>query len=605
MNLKRVLLGEPLSTYEAKPERIGPWKALSTLSADALSSVAYATDAMLFALLAFSSAAVVWSIPIALAIIVLLIILTASYRQTVEAYPLSAGAYSVAKANLGPSAALLAGSALLIDYILTVSVSVAAGVHNLVSAFPVLTQHQVLIGVVVIFVLMLLNLRGVRESAALFVFPTYFFIISILILIGVGFWRYFMGEAPPTPVINEIYPEVPLVLVLRAFASGCAALTGVETISNNVGIFEAPAQKKAKTTLFWMALFLGIFFLGVTVLAHIYGLMPSSDQTLISLLGRALFNHTAFYYFVIISTALVLFRAANTSYMAFPRIASALARDRYLPRQMAGLGDRLVFSNGIIGLSLVSALLLVYFEGDTLSLIPLYALGVFLSFSLSQAGMVAHHLREKKPGWVRSLSLNGVGAFATIVVFGDLTLAKFFDGAWLVVLMIPVLVLIFSRIYRHYLSVGKELTIIDEVAPLVFKPVKHTVVIPISGIHRGVIEALRYALTISQDVRACYVEIDSETTERIKDQWNKWAPNVPFVVLKSPYRSVIQPLIKYIEDVESVSHDDLVTVVVPEFVTAKRWHRILHNQTALFIRAALGRKRGKIVTSVRYHLHNT
>ncbi len=603
-NVKRLLIGEPLASHEAAHERIPKWKALSTLSSDALSSVAYATDSILIALAAFSAAAVVWSIPIALGIVLLLVIITASYRQTIDAYPSGGGAYTVARENLGTIAGLVAGASLLIDYTLTVAVSVASGIENIASAFPWLVEHKVFAGAVVILIMMTMNLRGIRESATVFAFPTYFFILSMFVLIGSGFFRIAMGQAPvQNSVIHEAYPAVPMVLLLRAFASGCSALTGVEAISNGVPVFRHPTQQNAKTTMLWMSGLLGVLFIGITGVAHVYGLVPEENQTLISLLGRAVFGGDSIvYYGVQIATALILFIAANTSYADFPRLSSILARDRFLPRQLASLGDRLVFSNGITGLSVAAIVLLMLFKGETQHLIPLYAVGVFLSFTLSQAGMVVHHVRTKHPGWMRSLVLNGLGAFTTLVVLADIAYTKFVHGAWMVVLLIPVFVIVFSKIHKHYIEVGAELAQIDLTKPAKFGKVKHSVIIPVSGIHHGVYQALQYALSISDDVRACYVDIDPEATVRIKEKWEKWAPHVPFVVLKSPYRSVIRPLIQYVDDVEKIACDDVITVVVPEFVTTRWWHRILHNHTAIFIRTALAYRRGKIVTSVRYHL---
>jgi amino acid transporter len=607
------MLGEPLQTHLGHNERIPKWKALSTLSSDALSSVAYATDAILPVLAAFSAGAMIWSIPIALAITALLAILTLSYRQTIDAYPNGGGAYTVAKENLGTTAGLVAAAALSIDYILTVSVSIASGVENIGSAYPILMAHKVLIGIVVILIIMMMNLRGIRESSTVFAFPTYFFIFSIFLMVGVGLFKAVFGMAPiavpVTQLINpSVYPVVAPLLLMRAFAAGCSALTGVEAISNGVSVFTYPAQKNAKTTLVWMSLLLACLFLGITSLAHIYGAVPTDDQTLISILAKAVFGNSIFYYMTQIGTALILFLAANTSYADFPRLASLLAKDRYLPRQLASVGDRLVFSNGIMGLSLAAIMIIVVFEGASLSILPLYAIGVFISFTLSQSGMIIHHLRIREPRWVLSLIFNAIGAVATLLVLLDIGWTKFsfgwnfFKGAGVIPVVIVAMLFIFTRIHRHYLAVGRELSQMVDTAPIKFDRVKHTVIIPVSGVHRGITDAVRYALSISDDVRACYVDIEPETTDRVKLQWEKWYPRVPFVVLKSPFRSVIGPLLQYIEDVEKICHDDLITIVVPEFVTSRRWHQLLHNQTALFIRAALLFKRNKVVTSVRYHL---
>ncbi len=604
--IKRVLVGEPLSSHMADHETIPKWKALAVLSSDALSSVAYATEEILIPLAAFSTLAMSWSIPIASGIAALLMILTASYRQTIDAYPGGGGAYIVAKENLGTQAGLIAGASLLIDYVLTVSVSVAAGVENLGSAFPALVEHKVFVDALIVLLIALFNLRGIRESASIFAIPTYLFIVSFIILILSGTWQILTGTAVSLPVETTFaLPAVPVFLVLRAFSSGCSALTGIEAISNGIPVFRAPAPNNAKITMAWMSSILGVLFLGITFLAHFYGIRPVEGQTAVSLLARSVFGSGGFYYFVTASTAMILILAANTSYADFPRLSSLLAKDRFLPRQLASVGDRLVFSNGILGLSFAAIFLLVIFNGETHHLIPLYAVGVFLSFTLSQSGMVLHHLREREPGWQKSIVYNFLGAVTTLVVLAVIATTKFKSGAWMVILLIPSLVFVFNRIHRHYLAVGKELSLMDQVPGPQLEPLKHTVIVPISGIHRGVIEALRYALSISHDVRACYVEIDSATTERMQREWKKWAHEIPFVVLKSPYRSVISPLIQYIDDVEQTTHGDVITVIIPEFVTSKWWHQVLHNQTAFLIRAALLFKRGKVVTSVRYHLKDT
>lgn len=602
--LKRLLLGEPLTTQMMHEERIPKWKALAVLSSDALSSVAYATEEILIPLAAFMAAAVAWSMPIAFSIGVLLTILTISYRQTIDAYPNGGGAYIVAKENLGTYAGLTAGAALLIDYVLTVAVSVAAGVENIASAVPFLREHREAVGILVIFVIMILNLRGLRESASIFALPTYLFIASIFVMLLTGGFRILTGEhTQVAPVIHEIYPAIPLILALRAFSSGCSALTGVEAISNGIPIFRDPPQRNAKITMAWMSLILGGFFLGITLLAHVYGIVPHDAETAVSLLARSVFGGTAMYYVVIASTAMILFLAANTSYAGFPRLASLLAKDRYLPRQLTSLGDRLVFSNGIIGLSIAAMTLILLFGGDTHHLIPLYAVGVFLSFTLSQTGMVLHHLRERGNHWRKSLVISGLGAITTLVVLMVIASTKFLAGAWMVVLFIPLLVFMFTRIHRHYVSVGRQLTLsVKELQPRHFTPLKHTVIVPISGIHRGVIDALRYATSISGDVRACYVDLDPVSTERMQNEWRHWANEIPLVILKSPYRSVIDPLLKYIDDLGHSTSNEMVTIVIPEFVTAHWWHQFLHNQTALLIRTALLFRRGKVVTSVRYHL---
>lgn len=603
--IKRFFLGEPLSNQMAAHERIPKWKALAVMSSDALSSTAYATEEILLPLAAFATLAVSWSMPIALGISALLTIVALSYLQTIEAYPGGGGAYTVAKENIGTGAGLVAGAALLIDYVLTVSVSVAAGMANFDSAFPFLQSHRVAFSALVIGLIMVLNLRGVRESATIFAFPTYFFIISFFAMLATGCWNVATGQHPAAaPILHETYPELSLFLVLRAFSSGCAALSGIEAISNGVTAFREPAARNAKITLIWMAGLLTALFLGTTLLAHVYGVMPKESETVISQLARGVFGGSAMYFVIQVSTALILFLAANTAYTGFPSLASMLAKDRYLPRQLASLGDRLVFSNGILGLSFFAFFLIWIFDGDVHKLIPLYAIGVFLSFTLSQTGMVIHHLKVKHPGWISGIAINSIGAVTTFVVLCVIATTKFTHGAWMIILIMPFIVYFFTRIYAHYITVGKELSLIGVAPPGKLTRVKHTVIVPISGIHRGVIDALKYAISISDDVRACYVEIDPATTARVQEEWNKWAHEVPFVVLKSPYRSVIRPLLEYIDDVAQVTHDDMVTVIIPEFVTSKWRYNLLHNQTALLIRTALLFKRGKVVTSVRYHLQS-
>ena len=601
--LKLFLVGVPLSTEQLQHERIPKWKALAVLSSDALSSVAYATEEVLIPLSIFATAAVSWSLPIALAIAFLLTVVTISYRETIDAYPTGGGAYTVAKENLGANAGLVAGAALLIDYVLTVAVSTAAGVENIAAAFPMLLPHKEAIGILVIAIISVFNLRGVRESASVFALPTYIFVASFVILIVSGAYQFATGQAVAVaPIIHESYPSIPLFLLLRAFSSGCAALTGIEAISNGVPIFRKPAQRNAKTTMLWMSSILGVLFLSITILAHLYGIIPKEGETAVSLLSAAVFGKTFFYYVVQASTALILVLAANTSYADFPRLASLLAKDKFLPRQLGSLGDRLVFSNGIMGLSLAAIVLIVVFRGDTHHLIPLYAVGVFLSFTLSQTGMVVHHLRTKHPGWHKSILFNLLGALTTAVVLIVIASTKLLSGAWVVVLLIPALVLLFRNIKAHYVYAAKQLAseAKRDVRPV--GPVRHTAVVPVSAIHSGVLQAVRYAVSISNDARAVYVELNPETTARFREQWERTVPGVPLIVLQSPYRSVIGPILNYIDQVEAETDEDVVTVIIPEFVTRRWYHKFLHNQTAILLYAALRAKRGIVVTSIRHHL---
>lgn len=599
--IKRFLIGHPLSISDLEHQRIPKWKALAVLSSDALSSVAYATEEILIPLTAFSMAAVSWSLPIALIIAAVLIIVTLSYQQTISSYPNGGGAYIVAKENIGTNAGLIAGAALLIDYVLTVSVSVASGVSNIASTSTLLWEHREALGVVVILILTLMNLRGIRESSTFFAFPTYFFIGSFLILIGKGSFDLLMGNTPQVaPLLHETYPEISLFLVLKAFSSGCSALTGVEAISNGIPIFKEPSQKNAKITMIWMSVILGVFFLGITTLTHSMGILPAENETLISVLSKRIFGDNWFYYVVQISTALILVLAANTSYADFPRLASLLAKDRFLPRQLASLGDRLVFSNGIVGLGLAASALIIYFEGETHYLIPLYAVGVFLSFTLSQAGMVIHHLKLKEANWKKSLVINFIGAIATFVVLIVIGVTKFVHGAWVVIFFIPISVLIFRKINAHYLKVGIQLRI-----PQNFSfPEKITqiVVVPVSGIHRGTLQAISYARSLSKSAYGVYVEINPEDTERMLQDWKRVLPDFELKVLQSPTRSINEPLLKHVVELSQDQTYNWITVVIPEFVTAKWWENFLHNQSALFFKTYLMFKRRIVVTSIRYHL---
>jgi amino acid transporter len=602
--VKHFFIGDPLTMDKLEEEQIPKWKALAVLSSDALSSVAYATEEVLIALIALSVAAMAWSIPMAIGVAVLLLIITLSYQQTISAYPHGGGAYTVAKENLGETAGLVAGAALLIDYILTVSVSVSAGVENIGSAFPLVAQHKIIVGVFFILVIMALNLRGIRESSNIFAYPTYFFIFSIILLIGVGFYKIMTGEViQQAPLLHEIYPEVPLFLLLRAFASGCSALTGIEAISNGVPIFKKPSQKNAKITMIWMGAILGCFFLGITLLAHVYGIAPVHGETVMSQLSRSVFGTNFIYYGIQVAIALILLLAANTSYADFPRLSSLLSKDRFLPRQLASIGDRLVFSNGIMGLTISSAILIVMFKGSTHLLIPLYAVGVFLSFTLSQLGMIVHHYKYKDLHWKKGLTVNALGAITTFIVLVVITITKFTHGAWIIVVLIPSLVFFFKLIKRHYLAVGHQLARDTYHHDLnIPKEKKYTAIVPISGIHPGVVMAVQYALTISNDVRICYVDVDRDATEKMLKVWEKWSQGLPLHILKSPYRSVLGPLLDYIDQVHIDSGKEMISIVVPEFITRRWYHQFLHNQMTLVLRTALRLRAGKVVTSIRYHL---
>ena len=601
-SFKSLLVGKPLETVNLSHEKLPKWKALAVFSSDALSSVAYATQEILIPLSFFSLAAMNWSLPIGLGIFVLLITVATSYWQTIRAYPTGGSAYIVVSENLGVYPGLITGAALLIDYVLTVSVSVAAGVEAISSAFPFFYEHRVALGCAAIGVVSLINLRGVRESGTIFAIPTYLFIGSAAALILTGFFKISTGAlVAKAPIIHEVFPAIPVFLLLRAFASGCAALTGIEAITDGIPAFRKPEARNAQITLVWMAIILGTFFLGITAIAHILVIIPSEKETVMSILARQIFGLGPLYYFMQFSTAMILFLAANTSFADFPRVCSLLANDRFMPRQFGSLGDRLVFSNGILILGLVSALLLIIFQGTTHYLIPLYAVGVFLSFTLSQTGMVIHHWRKREAHWQLSILLNGFGAFATFIVLLVITVTKFIHGAWLVVLLIPTMAIWFRSTREHYRKVAAQLALSEDV--VLGKPIKHTVVLPISGIHSGTIDAIKYAQSISRDVRVVYVELDPAATERLRGAWRKLNTGIELIGLSSPYRSVVKPIIDYIQSVDRETEDDMLTVVIPEFVVARWWHNIYHNQTAWMIRSALLFEKGKVVTSVRYHLN--
>lgn len=659
--LKRIVVGRALRTDEAPHERLSKKVALAVFSSDALSSTAYATEEILLVLavaVAFGQAgAFDYVIPISVGIAVLLAIVTLSYRQTIHAYPTGGGAYIVAKENLGTLPGLIAGASLLIDYVLTVSVSIAAGVAAITSAaqgtsLDWISDYRVAICVVMIVMIGVANLRGVRESGTLFALPTYAFLVSFLFMIGYGLVYYLMYGGSAAPVGEDIklaegyIPQALTVfLILGAFSNGCSALTGVEAISNGVQAFKAPESKNAARTLVAMAALLGVMFLGTSTLAYLFGVHPHAHETVISQFARQIFTGGMgwFYFVVQAATAAILILAANTAFADFPRLSSLLARDRFLPRQFANRGDKLVFSNGIIILAVLASILVVAFAGDTSRLIPLYAVGVFLSFTLSQAGMVRHWLKVRnaeiaddsihdtgvesetavpdallaveqsrhsrfvtdevtgRTRWRRSLMINLLGAIATFMVLSVFIATKFTHGAWLVVVTIPLLVFAFVMIHRHYVSVARQLSIerfIDASAPL-----RNTVIVPVSGIHRGTLNALRYAKSISRDnVHAVYIDFDEEATGKLREAWNRLNIGVPLEIIPSPYRELTRPLLRYIDRVERRLENDIITIVVPEFVPARWWQHLLHNQSSLLLKGALLFREGVVVTNIPYHL---
>jgi amino acid transporter len=603
--LKRYVVGRPIPSHLAHHERLSKVTGLAVLSSDALSSVAYATEEIVRVLVIGGVAALWYATPISILIAALLATVAFSYRQTIYAYPSGGGAYIVARENIGPWAGLTAAAALLIDYTLTVAVSIAAGVAALTSAFPALHDHRVGTAIIFIALLMIGNLRGIRESGNIFSVPTYFFITMILSLVAVGLWRSMTGTIEPVAPTEPLYvPEAAgaftTFVLLRAFANGCTAMTGVEAVADGVPAFRKPEAKNAATTLIVMAVIAITMFVGITVLAHAYEILPSERETVVSQLTRGIFGGRGLpYYLVQAATMLILVLAANTAYADFPRLASIVARDRYLPRQFMNQGDRLAFSNGIVALSVFAALLIFVFAGDTHALIPLYMIGVFISFTLSQTGMVIRARRIGDRNWLPQAAISLVGALLTGTVLVIVAVTKAAEGAWIILLLIPCLVFLFRETKRHYDHVASQLSL----AGMSRQPRrKNTVLVPISGIQRAVVEALEYASSLSDDVRAIYVDVDTAGTEQIRRQWETWGRGVKLVILDSPYRSLMEPLLEYIEQVDAEAPDDYVTIVLPEFVPARWWHHLLHNQRALLIKAALLFKPNTVVTSVPFHL---
>jgi amino acid transporter len=647
--LKRCLVGAPLRTSEAQEERLSKPVALAVFASDALSSVAYASEEILLVLAvaaayAHDNGPLFYLLPISLVIAGLLWLVTASYRQTIHAYPSGGGAYIVAKKNLGTTAGLTAAAALLVDYVLTVSVSVAAGVEAVTSAaqgtnLAWLAGHRASICVGMITLVALANLRGIRQAGRIFAVPTYLFLFSFLGMIAWGL-AYFVLY-PETKAISAagdlrhaegyVLQPLSLFLLLGAFANGCTALTGVEAISNGVPAFRPPESRNAATTLLWMATLLTVMFLGTGGLAYLYGVQPRQDETVISQLARTVFSdpwmHWA-YYLVQAATAAILILAANTSFADFPRLASLMSRDRFLPQQFMNIGDRLVFSNGVLLLAFFSALLVWVFGGDTSRLIPLYAVGVFLSFTLSQAGMVRHWWREgtrsgggsakstseganesstmlpvaKKvsPGaqsWRRSIVINGLGALATATVLMIFLLTKFVHGAWIVAVIVPLLVLMFRAIHHYYSTLDAQMSL-DDVPPLVTR--SNRVIIVVVRVNRGMVQVLDYALGLSRDVQAVYVENDPADTPQVQHDWQRLRCEIPLKVLPSPYRAFVGVLVDYINAVDAERGDDVITVLLPEFVTARWWQQSLHNQPLFLLKNALLYRTGIVVSSVPY-----
>jgi len=619
------LIGRPLQTADSEQQTIGKFIGLAVFSSDAMSSVAYAPQEMLIVLVAAGTAGFAYSIPLAIAIVVLLTILTLSYEQTIHAYPNGGGAYIVSRDNLGEIPALVAAAALLTDYILTVAVSISSGVAQVVSALPNLEPFRVSIAVGMVVFITVINLRGIKESGSTFAIPSYFFVFMMVLTVIVGLFRFLvlgsLGHVvdPPQDLMRDLVQPITIFLILKAFSSGTTALTGVEAISNGITAFKEPRSKNAGTTLIMMAFILGSLMLGITFLSHQIGVMPSEEETVISQLARTVFDSRGvFYLATIFSTMVILMLAANTAFAGFPWLAALTATDGYLPRQLTYRGSRLVYSRGIIMLAAVAILLIFVFQANVTRLIPLYAIGVFLSFTLSQSGMAHRWYKTGKlkageetkergsmlkhdPRWWIKMIINGLGAAVTLVVTLVFSITKFTSGAYIVLIMIPVLVFVFLAIHRHYKSIAKKLSLDHYGAPPHLS--RNRVILAVAGVHRGTLAALRYARTLSDDITAVHVSIDPLEAEKLKEKWETWGDGIRLVILESPYRLFLEPMLEYIEDIDAQRQpNDIITVVVPQFVTTNLVTNMLHMRTADTLRNVLLNRKGIVINEVPYQV---
>jgi amino acid transporter len=606
--LKTLLIGTPLPTAELGEKRLNKIRALAAFSPDALSSIAYANQEIYLGLAIAGSTGLSLAWPIGLAITGLLVIVAISYYQTIQGYPSGGGSYVVARENLGTMPGLITAAALLIDYLLTAAVSLTAGVEAIASAIPALWPFRVEIALVLLFVIAVANLRGVRESGTLMAVPVYMFLFTYIPMLGIGLVRLITnGPTPLETVAPAPITGLTLFLILHTFSTGCTALTGIEAISNGVPAFKPPESKNAGRTLIIMAILMGTLFVGSIGLTQYLGIIAGAQETILSALARYLLGGGPFYLLIQFATMLILAVAANTSFAGFPRLAAILARDGFLPRQLSSLGDRLVFANGIILLAIATGVLIILFGGDSHLLIPLFAVGVFLAFTLSQAGMVLHWWRERRPGWSVKAVLNGMGALATGITLIVIGVSKFREGAWITVVVIPALVFSFLQVRNHYRSVGHQLSLRGlppDIKP--FPPLR--VVIPVSGVHRGMIDAVNFARSISNDVTAVYIELEPDGATQVREQWQRLWPDVKLAVVPSPYRSIVRPLLDYLDEIDGQHHDGrLAAVVLPEFVPAKWWQALLHNQTTWMLKTALlyrRRNQGyqRVIIDIPFHL---
>jgi len=602
------LIGPPLPTNKEYLERLDNPRALAVFSPDALSSIAYANQEIYIALAIAGSASLAYSFPISLVIISLLVILSLSYYQTIQGYPTGGGSYIVARENLNTFFGLVAGAALLLDYLLVVAVSLSAAVAAISSAFPFLWEYRVFLALVLLGLMTLINLRGMRESGIIISIPVYGFLISYFFMLIFGFIQIGRGELVAGSYINiPATQPLTLFILLHAFSTGCTALTGIEAISNGVPAFRPPEAKNAGKTLVTMAVIMGILFLGSIGLTQYLGVEPNSQETILSALARKIFGDGILHIVIQITTMGILLVAANTSFAGFPRVSSILARDRFLPRQFMALGDRLVFSNGILFLTIACGFLIVAFDADTHRLVPLFAVGAFLAFTLSQTGMIFHWWKLREKNWIVKALLNGLGAILTAITLMVVGFTKFLDGAWITFILIPSLVFVFYKIRNHYKEIAHALTP-HRVPTSIRSHTSTRIVVPISGINNGIIEAIKYAKMISDDIIVVNVEIEPNTGHQLMKKWQVWFPDIPIEIIPSPYRSVVAPFLDFLDKTDSIHHDgQLATVLIPEFIPAKWWQSFLHNQTAWSIRLALLYRRRKfgfqrIIIDVPIHL---
>lgn len=608
--LFRFLIGRPLRSEEMGKEKLPKWKALSIFSSDALSSVGYGPEQIVLTL-AVLPGLLVYSYfsYAALAVVVLLAIVTVSYVQVARANPGGGGSYSIALQNLGELPALIAAAALFADYVLTVAVSVSSGTQALVSAFPFLIEYEVVIDLVVLFsILMLLNLRGVRESSNVFVWPTYLFVFGILAMIGVGVYQALTGQAsllPSESTVKQQFDWAVVILGLRAFANGCSSMTGVEAISNGVPMFKEPEVSNSIKTTYFMSALLAVMLLGISFLFMNHQLLPVENVTMLSQLTEEIFGRGWAYYYIQLMTMLILYLAANTSFNGLPPLLSIMARDSYVPRYLGARGERLGYSNGIILLSLIAGLLIVAFQGNVEHLISLYAIGVFLSFTIAQSSLVVKWRRDRGQNWLGRALVNGLGAVVTGIVVIIIAVTKFFYGAWIIIFFIPFMVSIFRAVQRHYKNTADQLRITPEefLDYMTLPKATNLIVVPVSGITQVVAETLRYAKSISDDVIALHIYTDEQEGQKIQQKWENWNIGVKIAMVYSPYRLIIQPILSFINQMEMHRCNyDYITIIIPEFETSKWWHRLLHNQTGWILRTLLILRDNVIVTTISYHL---